>query len=395
VDISLALLVREYLLAGHLIDRAGMPNLIGDYGPDVMRDVAIDEWMGASPIYSRRMQRLLGYEGSTVETMFKGIQFDIGSPPQYMDFRFRCDNETHGEFWLAHCGALMDVEPMGDDLVRAMCHSIEDPTFDATACATNPRARVRPIHRPPRAPADRHPHCHWTVVIDEANDALPEPAAAVRIAATRAAALPVPVIPAAAGARTDYRGPLVEDLPLEEFSDQALQAIAEEVCLQAHLLVMSYMAAVSDRYGPEVAARLGRKQFTGVGGVVGERLVRALGLDSGYEAIAALFAVHPAFRPAPYVTLDVSLDDRLVIELRDCEALAEPRERNWLTLLATDPEATAPLDAIARAVDARARCVPLDGRAWEVVLDDDPHPESDDVTLTKFSTGAAFEFQPR
>ena len=49
-----------------------------------------------------------------------------------------------------HCGALMDVEPMGDDFVVAMCHHIEDPTFDATACATNPRARMRPIHRPPR-----------------------------------------------------------------------------------------------------------------------------------------------------------------------------------------------------------------------------------------------------
>ena len=50
-----------------------------------------------------------------------------------------------------------------------MCHTIEDPTFDATAVATNPRAQIRPIHRPPRVPADRHPHCHWTVTIDESN----------------------------------------------------------------------------------------------------------------------------------------------------------------------------------------------------------------------------------
>ena len=33
--------------------------------------------------------------------------------------------------------------------------------------ATNPKAQVRPIHRPPRTPADRHPHCAWTVIIDE------------------------------------------------------------------------------------------------------------------------------------------------------------------------------------------------------------------------------------
>ena len=32
-----------------------------------MRDIAIDEWMGASPIYTRRTQRLLGFEGDTVD----------------------------------------------------------------------------------------------------------------------------------------------------------------------------------------------------------------------------------------------------------------------------------------------------------------------------------------
>ena len=46
---------------------------------------------------------------------------------------------------------------MGPDYVRSMCHDIEDPTFDATAVATNPRAQVRPVHRPPRMPAGRTP----------------------------------------------------------------------------------------------------------------------------------------------------------------------------------------------------------------------------------------------
>ena len=122
-----------------------------------MRDIAIEEWMGASPIYTKRMQRALGFEGDSVETIFKGIQLDIGAPPQFMDFRYRVVDHDYGEFWLDHCGALMDVEPMGADFVVAMCHDIEDPTFDATAIATNARAQVRPIHRPPRIPADRSP----------------------------------------------------------------------------------------------------------------------------------------------------------------------------------------------------------------------------------------------
>jgi hypothetical protein len=106
-----------------------------------------------------------------------------------MDFRYTVHDRWHGEFHLDHCGALLDVEPMGPDYVAGMCHTIEDPTFDATAVATNPRAQVRPLHRPPRQPAERHPHCAWTVVIDPSHpEAQPIPALAV-IAQTRAAQL--------------------------------------------------------------------------------------------------------------------------------------------------------------------------------------------------------------
>ena len=118
-------------------------------------------------------------------TIFKGLQLDIGAPPQFMDFRYTVHDPWHGEFRLDHCGALMDVEPMGEEYVVSMCHDIEDPTFDATAVATNPRAQVRPVHRPPRRPADRHPHCAWTVVIDEAHPPVSESSRLQRAAAYR------------------------------------------------------------------------------------------------------------------------------------------------------------------------------------------------------------------
>ena len=152
---ELAVLVREYLLAGQLMDRAGMPHLIDAYGRDEMAAIAIDEWMGASPIYTTRMQHLLGYEGTGIPTIFKGLQLDIGAPPEFMDFRLKVIDDHHGEFWLDHCGALMDVEPIGEEMVHTMCHTIEDPTFEATACASNPRARLAAVHRPPRVPADQ------------------------------------------------------------------------------------------------------------------------------------------------------------------------------------------------------------------------------------------------
>ena len=169
------MLVPELLLSGQMIDRSGMAHLISAFGRDVMGKVAIEEWMAASPVYTHRMRTALGIDGDGVEDMFKCLQLDIGAPPQFMDFRYEITDRYHGSFVLDHCGALMDVEPMGDDYVTTMCHDIEDPTFDATAIATNRRARIRPVHRPPRRPVDRTPHCEWTVTIEPDRDELPLP----------------------------------------------------------------------------------------------------------------------------------------------------------------------------------------------------------------------------
>lgn len=209
---ELAVLVPELLLIGQMMDRSGMAWCISSFGRDEMVQIAIEEWAGASPIYTRRMQRALGYEGDDVITIFKGLQLDIGAPPQFMDFRYTVHDRWHGEFQLDHCGALLDVEPMGPDYVFGMCHTIEDPTFDATAVATNPRAQVRPIHRPPREPADRHPHCAWTVIIDESYpEAQPIPALHI-VRQTRAAGWELDPIDASDEGMADYSGPLLSDL---------------------------------------------------------------------------------------------------------------------------------------------------------------------------------------
>ncbi|HJQ41907.1 MAG TPA: hypothetical protein VJ831_02385, partial [Jatrophihabitantaceae bacterium] len=245
---QLAILVPELLLAGQLIDRSSLAHVLVALGPDGMRDVAIDEWMGASPVYTKRMQRALGFEGDDVVTLFKGLQLDIGAPPQFMDFRYTLHDRFHGEFALAHCGALMDVEPMGEGYVRRMCHDIEDPTFDATAIATNPHAQVRPIHRPPRVPADRSPHCAWRVTIEDDNPAVDWPATAVRLRDSEAGRFAgVTSIDPGEDGFGDYAGPLLADVRFPDFSHSALMRIAEEVCLQMHLLVLSYRIAVGAR----------------------------------------------------------------------------------------------------------------------------------------------------
>lgn len=394
---QLVVLAHEALLAGHLIDRAGMPQLIARFGIEPMTDIAIDEWMGASPTYTRRMQKLLGYDGrDDVATMFKGMQLDIGAPPQFMDFRYRVQDDRHGEFWLAHCGALMDVEPMGEEFVVAMCHAIEDPTFPATACATNPRAKVEPIHRPPRTPADRHPHCHWTVVVDDANEPAVEPAIAGLVAASRAAQLPLATIADASnGGRRDYSGELEDDVPLRSFSDATLRAIIEEVALQGHLLVISFLLAVESRFGPEPVAEIGTKQLAGVGGVTAQRLRAAFDLGDDLLSIASVLELHPAFLPRSYVDFTIEVDepgDRLVLRLGDCPARNETTAHSWPSLLA---DASA-LDTIVWGVNPNARCSVLEPSgadpAWEITIGDEARPEPEAVLLTRFSTGADFVF---
>jgi hypothetical protein len=393
---ELATLVPEYLLAGHLIDRASMPHLIGEFGRDTMRDIAIEEWMGASPVYTKRTQRALGFEGDSVETIFKGMQIDVGAPPQFMDFRYQVTDHDHGEFWLDHCGALMDVEPMGPAYVVAMCHDIEDPTFEATATATNALARVRPIHRPPRAPSDRVPHCHWRVTIADTHGALSVPPEAVALAGTRAAGIGLPPIDPVDPGRRDYAGPLLADLQFSEWSASALRRIAAEVCLQGHLLVLAFMRAAGKRTASHAATvEFGRKQFTGVAGVVATRLRAALGLGSTVEDAARLLALHPALLPHTYVGGDIELGDRLILRLgRDTAATADGA---WPAML--DADHLAPLDAIVQAVDRTLRCeaVSADRAALvvEVSASGTEAPIADDVTLTRFSTGAEHVFVDR
>jgi hypothetical protein len=347
---------------------------------DGMRDVAVDEWMGASPIYTRRIQKLLGFEGDTVETIFKGMQIDIGAPPQFMDFRYSVTDDDNGEFWLDCCGALMDVEPLGEQYVVTMCHDIEDPTFDATAAATNPRARMRPIHRPPRKPADRVPHCRWSVTIDTGADALPEPSQAARIAKTRAAVTPLPA------ASDEYSGPLQADLDFEAFSRQTLVALLNEIALQGQLLTLSFADAVERRSDQQAAADIVRKQFTGIAGVAASRIASALHTDD----LETVLKVHPAFHPRSYI--DVVIDGTTVT-LNDCPAIGDRPGRSWADILADG--GTEPLDAMVHAVDPRAHFVKTARNSWTVEIDPEPRRAAKEVAVTRYSTGAAFAFQER
>ncbi|MFE3292203.1 hypothetical protein [Rhodococcus sp. NPDC059234] len=393
---DLATLVPELLLCGQLIDRSGMAHLIVKFGREGMAQVAIEEWQASSPWYTRRMQKALRYEGDTVVTIFKGLQLDIGAPPQFMDFRYRVDDPMHGEFWLDHCGALMDVEPLGDEYVTSMCHDIEDPTFDATALATNPHAQVRPIHRPPRRPADRHPHCAWTVTIDPSHVPPVMEPHTERIGRTAAAAVELSPIDVDGDGAHDYSGPLLADVRFADFSQSALVRIAEEVCLQHHLLALGFLVAVRKRVDEAAAVEITRKQLTGIAGVSAQRIRDALGLPGDLEGLASVLALHPLLTPKQYVDSEIRFDGARLELWIGRNGLVDT-DGGWPTLV--DGEHLGPLQALVRGVNPHftVRVVSEDPAGLLVAVDTaaEPAPECVEVAITKVSTGAGFEFEDR
>lgn len=407
---QLAVLGREWLLHGHLQDRVGMPLVHTGRTREEMEAIAIEEWMAASPVYSLRTQRALNFGDGDVPTILKNIQLDIGAPPHFMDFRCRVDDANHGEFWLAHCGALLDVEPMGEEYVHGMCHAIEDPTFDATAGATNPRAQVRPLHRPPRVPAGREPHCHWTVVIDQ--DYPPVEAHPYRWIVEQAKIATIETEEPFAngsgaepepGGWDDYSGEFDPDFELEDLSHRALVTVLQEVAVQSHLLIRGFSVAVAERYGEQVALDLLPQIFTGLAGMTAQRLVPVLELETRDAAdIARLLQLHPMFWPRTYVDLRVEVVDDLHVRfaLGPSPVLEESDGFTWFSQLGGAGDRA--LDSIVQAVNPRAACQPAATRgdeqfAYEVTIDPAAKPatEASEIALAKISGGAAFVFTPR
>jgi hypothetical protein len=357
-----------------------------------MLQIAIEEWMGASPIYTKRMQRALNFEGDDVVTIFKGLQLDIGAPPQFMDFRYTVHDRWHGEFHLDHCGALLDVEPMGEDYVRGMCHDIEDPTFDATAVATNRRAQIRPIHRPPRIPADRQPHCAWTVIIDESYPEVEDHPVLDVMRRTAAARTELDPIDVDDDGRSDYSGELVSDVDFATFSHSALVRIADEICVQMHLLNLSFVIAVGKRAGTdtELANKICTNQLTGIAGIAAERIHRALGLPGGVEGAVRTLELHPMFNPAAYVTADFGPDNLHVHRSTAHEDGA------WVSL--AGPTSTRPLQAAVAAVDPHLD-VEVTGTDTDwtarVIETETATEDFREVSVVRVSGGSSFVFAPR
>ncbi len=374
----LAQIAREYMLLGQLNSRTGYAALAKNHGQQAYKDTAIHNWMAASPVYSKRMQTAMRLtEGSDVEGILKGLQLECGLSHQYFDAHFKMTSQDEGFFWLDRCGPLLDTEPRGEAAVKVMCHDIEDPTFDATAAAGNARARVRPVHRPPRVPSDRSPVCRWRVFIDHAAEPRSLPTVAEPVMETRLANTQIMRSePREPGGLDYYNGPLFEQLELERFSHQALALICKELGIQVHLLIHTLGLAVAARYGDAAVDDITAFQMTGSCWVASERLASCLGhAGGGIDAVIAILDIHPAFQPREYISTRVKKTGphSATLELGNCAAKEDDVVFSWFNLLLSGRDEG--LAALVQGIDSRARIAPTErALQWQVTVDPDAIP---------------------
>ncbi|HYB12764.1 MAG TPA: hypothetical protein VEG67_04795 [Myxococcota bacterium] len=389
----------ETMHVGHLLDRALMPQVvIATKSVATVEELAILEWMGASPVYTGRIRSLMGIEGHGVDAIMKALQLDVGFPHQYMDVGWKLVDDRHGEFWLRHCGALMDVEPHGKERVIGMCHHIEDPTFDATAYATNPRARVRPIHRPPRVPSDRVPHCHWTIEIDPENEPVSAAAHTGLVAALPLARIENRSAPEGTPeGRRDYSGAFDPEFRLGRLSTATLAAVTREFQVQTHLLSCSAEIALAERLGRGAARELISAQWIAASWVASQRLAKTLGETSGGQrAVAAVLRGLATLPPGFRRYVEVS-DDRVRFGLEPATSeLLDPAQPGWLGLLVRGDARG--VEAATQAVESRARLTDFSRQANRLSLEfrvDAGAPPAEPppaAALMRLSTATTFVF---
>ncbi len=217
------------------------------------------------------------------------------------------------------------------------------------------------------------------MVIDESHEPVGFSAGSLALQGSQAASLELDPIETTSSGRGDYSGPLLADLDFAEFSHSALARIADEVCLQMHLLFLGFRRAVSSRLPLDEATEICVKQLTGIAGVAASRLLRALSLPASVWGAQRVLSLHPLFNPVAYVATS------------DSPAHADGA---WISLVG--PSEIRPLQAIVRAVDPHLDVV-VSGTPWtvEVIERSAILPEPDEVAVTRVSTGATFTFEPR
>jgi hypothetical protein len=230
------------------------------------------------------------------------------------------------------------------------------------------------------------------VIIDESYPDVPFIPAMDILAASRANHTELDAVDPNDEGMADYSGPLLSDLDFGAFSHSALVRMADEVCLQMHLLVLSFTLAVRARAKGDASVEksIRTKQLIGIAGVAAERIHHALKLPAGVKGALRVLELHPLFNPAAYVSADI---DPNFVHVRRSPA---HEDGSWISLVS--PVSDLPLQAIVAAVDPHLRAeVSGTESDWtvRVIETDTAAKELPEVGVCKFSRGASWVFEDR
>ena len=381
---------REIMVANHIHDRSALVQVVINYGMEAQTDVACDEWMGSSPIYNARNRQLLNIEGDDVPTAFKCFQVDIGAPHNFLKFHYQVDSSKEGYFWTTFCGPYNHVRRMTNadpQMETQICHHMEDPTFDATVMAVNPRMRCRPVFRPPHGEVPAGGPCRWRVAIDHDIGLVEDNPTLDIVRTSEAANFSFEEIVPDNDGQQDYNGPFKHDFVLEDLAHNVLARQCKEFALDVHLLNRACYTSIAERWGEETIVPMELEQWRAFSPLVAHRLRSTFEISGdGMDAILKVLQLNPFF-PPEYLQLGFELIDesRGRIWLSDCAALNEGQPRGITSLLTHYPE-TPGFDALASAVNPQAIVrninasdIPGAVHAWEIVIDPtaDPAAPSD------------------
>lgn len=354
---------REIMLANHMHDRALMPLVVMKWGMAAQTTVACDEWMGSSPIYHPRLRALLGISGTDVATILKGLQVDIGAPHNFLQFHYDVESPERGRFWLTYCGAYMHVRRLTNANPKAekqICHDMEDPTFDATVMAVNPRARCRPVHRPPHGEIPAEGPCHWLVTTDfEPMRVDPNPLTAIVRKSLAAQFEFAPVAPRGDGL-ANYGGAFKRDFRFEDLDHNVLALLCREMQLDVHLLMKAAYTSIETNWGREHCAEFAAGEWSALAPVYVHRLRKIFGIEgSDMAAILKILQVDP-YLPREFLDVGLALIDDHCGEvwINDCAALNDSGPRGLIDALldAQNPGLLYPV----RAVNPKATVTAID-----------------------------------
>ncbi|WP_157576302.1 hypothetical protein [Mycobacterium sp. GA-2829] len=238
-------------------------------------------------------------------------------------------------------------------------------------------------------PSNRHPYCAWTATIDDEHPEVAKPGGLEEMRRTRIATLELELIDRTQDGRGNYTGDLRGDIDFRVFSHSALVRLADEMCVEMHLLALGYLRAQLRCESPK-ARSMFTAQLTGWSAFAAERLRDALGVKPDAEGAMRVLELHPLLNPAAYVTATFGHHTVSVTPSPAHEDSA------WISLVV--PEEVRPLQAIVRAVSPTLDVdVVGDHDRWTARITDghEPAPESKEITLAKFGSGSMWSFIER